>query len=203
MNSSASPLSDSPGHRTRIRGVVTLASPSGPSYVEDSGAGVKIVNHTRMDLRPGDVVDALGFGHSGSFSPEMRDAQVSLVERGPAPSPPSITVDEALEGGYDSRLVTIDAAVVDQLRGSSQNAVMLQVGGKLFNATLDHGRIPPLDRGSIVRVTGVCSIVAESNLAYRIPKSFSLVLRSAGDITVVRSAPWWNTRPVCWPCSAP
>jgi signal transduction histidine kinase/ActR/RegA family two-component response regulator len=185
-------FADSPGHRMRIRGVVTLASPSGPSYVEDSGAGVKIVNHTRMDLRPGDVVDVLGFGHSGSFSPEMRDAQVSLVERGAAPSPPSITVDEALEGTYDSKLVTIDAAVVDQLRTSSQNDVMLQAGGKLFNATLDHGRMPPLDRGSIVRMTGVCSVVAEGNLAYRIPKSFSLVLRSAGDIAVARSAPWWT-----------
>jgi hypothetical protein len=107
-------FADSPGHRTRIRGVVTLASPSGPSYVEDSGAGVRIVNHARMDLRPGDVVDVLGFGHSGSFSPEMRDAQVSLVERGPAPAPPSITVDEALEGKYDSRLVSIDAAVVQE-----------------------------------------------------------------------------------------
>jgi signal transduction histidine kinase/CheY-like chemotaxis protein len=186
-------FSNSPGHRTRIRGVVTLASPAGPSYVEDTGAGVKVVNHERMDLRPGDVVDVLGFAHAGSFSPEMRDAQVSLVERGPAPSPPSITVDEALEGGYDSKLVTIDAAVVDQLRGSSQNTVMLQVGGKLFNATLNHGRFPSLDRGSIVHVTGVCSVVAEGNLAYRIPKSLSLVLRSGNDITVVRSAPWWTT----------
>ncbi|MGO9232081.1 MAG: response regulator [Bryobacteraceae bacterium] len=185
-------FSNSPGHRTRIRGVVTLASPSGPSYVEDTGAGVKIVNHARMDLRPGDVVDVLGFGHSGSFSPEMRDAQVSLVERGPAPSPPSITVDEALEGAYDSKLVSIDATVVDQLRGSSQNTVMLQAGGKLFNATLSQGRLRPLDRGSIVRVTGVCSVAAEGNLAYRIPKSLSLVLRNAGDIAVVRSAPWWN-----------
>ncbi|MFZ0934206.1 MAG: response regulator [Bryobacteraceae bacterium] len=185
-------FADSPGHRTRIRGVVTLASPSGPSYVEDSGAGVKIVNHARLDLRPGDVVDVLGFGHSGSFSPEMRDAQVSLVERGPSPSPPSITVDEALEGNYDSKLVSIDAAVVDQLRGSNQSAVVLQAGGKLFNAALDHVRIPPLDRGSIVRVTGVCSVTAEGNLAYRIPKSFSLVLRSAADILVVRPAPWWT-----------
>ncbi|MGA2274914.1 MAG: response regulator [Bryobacteraceae bacterium] len=192
---------ESPGHRTRIRGVVTLASPSGQFYVEDSGAGVKVVNNAarvkyfneaRMDLRPGDVVDVSGFARSGSFSPEMGDAQVSLLERGPTPSPPSITVDEALEGTYDSRLVTIDAAVVDQLRGPRQSAVMLQVAGQSFDATLDQGPIPPLDRGSIVRVTGVCSITAETNLAYRIPKSFTLVLRSAGDIAVVRSAPWWN-----------
>jgi signal transduction histidine kinase/CheY-like chemotaxis protein len=185
-------FSDLPGHRTRIRGIVTLASPSGPSYVEDSGAGVKIVNHARMDLRPGDLVDVLGFGRSGSFSPEMRDAQVSLVKRGPVPSPSPITVDEAFEGSYDSKLVTIDANVVDQLKSASQNAVMLQAGGKLFSATLDLGRIPPLERGSIVRVSGVCSITAETNGAFRIPKSFSLALRSPGDITVVRPAPWWT-----------
>jgi len=185
-------FADSPGHRTRVRGVVTLAGPSGPSYIEDSEAGLKIVNHKRIDLRPGDVVDALGFAHSGSFSPEMRDAQVMLLKRAPPPSPPSITADEALEGAYDSKLVTIDAAVVDQLKSSNQNTLMLQVGGKLFNAILDHGRIPPLDRGSIVRVTGVCSITAEGNLSYRIPRSFSLVLRSAGDIKVVQSASWWT-----------
>jgi len=185
-------FAERPGHRTRIRGVVTLASPSGPSYVEDSGAGVSIVNHARIDLRAGDVVDVLGFGHPGSFSPEMRDAQVSLVERDPAPAPRSITVDEALEGAYDSMLVSIDAIVVDQLRSTSHNTMMFQVGGKLFNGTLDHGAMPALDRGSIVRVTGVCSIVAEANLAYRIPKSFSLALRSPGDIMVIRSAPWWT-----------
>jgi signal transduction histidine kinase/ActR/RegA family two-component response regulator len=187
-------FADAPGHRTRIRGVVTLGSPIGPSYVEDSGAGVKIVNHSRIDLRPGDVVDVLGFAHPGSFSPEMWDAQFALVERGREPAPPSITVDEALEGDYDSRLVSIDAAVVDEIRNSSLSYVVLQVGGKLFNATLDHGRMPPLYQGSIVRVTGVCSVVAEANLAYRIPKSFSLVLRTPDDITVVRSAPWWTTR---------
>jgi signal transduction histidine kinase/CheY-like chemotaxis protein len=183
----------SPGHRRRIRGVVSLASPTGPSYVEDSEAGVKIVNHQRIDLRPGDVVDAFGFAHTGSFSPEMRDATITLVKRAPPPLPPSITVDEALEGAYDSRLVSIDATVVNQIRSSGQGTVMLQVGGQLFDATLGNGRIPPIERGGIVRVTGVCSVTAEGNLAYLIPKSFSLVMRGPGDIAVLRAAPWWTS----------
>ena len=183
---------DSPGHRKRIRGIVTLANVSGPSYVEDGGAGVKIVNHLPIDLRPGDMVDVLGFGRAGSFSPEMTDAQITLVARGRVPAPPYVTVDQALSDSYDSRLVTIDAVLVDQLRGSDQNTVMLQVGGKLFNATLSRGRLPALDRGSIVRVTGVCAITGEGRGTYRVPKSLSLVLRDAGDIAVVRPAPWWT-----------
>ena len=185
---------DPPGHRTRIRGIITLANPRGPSYVEDSGAGVKIVNHAPMDLRHGDVVDVLGFGRAGSFSPEMRDAQITLVARGRAPTPPHVTVDQAFSGSYDSRLVTIDAVVIDQLGSSNQNAVMLRVGGRLFNATLSRGRVPTLDRGSLVRVTGVCAITAEDSDNYRVPTSLSLVLRNASDIVVVRPAPWWTAR---------
>jgi len=184
---------DAPGHRRRIRGVVTLANPSGPSYVEDGGAGLKIVGHAPIDLRPGDTVDVLGFGRAGSFSPEMRDAQITLVARGYAPTPLSVTVDQALSGSYDSRLVTIDAIVVDQLASSNQNAVMLQVGGKLFSATLGRGRLPALERRSIVRVTGVCAITAEDRDTYRVPESLSLVLREASDITLVRPAPWWTS----------
>jgi len=158
-------FADSPGHRTRVRGVVTLANPTGPSYVEDTEAGIKIVNHQRLDLRPGDVVDALGFAHNGSFSPEMRDAQITLIKRAPPPLPSSITVDEALEGAYDAKLVSIDAAVVDQIGSSGHGTAMLQVGGKLFNASLENGRIPSIDRGSIVRAVGVCSVAAEGNLS--------------------------------------
>jgi signal transduction histidine kinase/CheY-like chemotaxis protein len=124
----------------------------------------------------------------------MRDAQITLVKRAPPPTPPSITVDEALEGAYDSKLVTIDAAVVDQIGSSGQDTVMLQVGGKLFHATLENGRMPPIEPGSIVRATGVCSVRAEGNLAYRIPRSFSLLLRNPSDIAVLRPAPWWTSR---------
>jgi signal transduction histidine kinase/CheY-like chemotaxis protein len=184
---------DSTGHRVRVRGVVTSASPAGPSYIQDSGAGVKIVNHAPSDLKPGDAVDVLGFARSGAFSPEIRDAVVTRLAGGQPVKPAVITVDEALEGADDSELVRIDAVLVDQPATSGQNLLVLQSGGTVFNAVLEYGRLPAMDRGSIVRITGICSIEPGYNLSYTTAKSLSVVLRTAGDVVEVRAAPLWTS----------
>jgi signal transduction histidine kinase/CheY-like chemotaxis protein len=184
---------DSPGHRVCVRGVVTLATPSGPSYVQDAGAGLKIVNHAPSNLRPGDVVDVLGFARAGAFSPEMHDAKVLRSQPGRPPVPARITVEEPMEGTYDSELVQIDALLVDQLSSSSRSSLVLQAGARLFHATLERGRIPDMELGSVVRVTGLCSIETAGILNYVVPQSFSIALRGAGDVAVVRPAPLWNS----------
>jgi signal transduction histidine kinase/ActR/RegA family two-component response regulator len=184
---------DSPGHRVRVRGVVTLASPTGPSYIQDSGGGVKIVNHPPSDLKPGDVADVLGFARAGAFSPEIQDAEITGLAGGQPVAPAAMTVDEALDGAHDSELVRIDAILVDQPANSGQRLLVLQSGGKTFNATLEDGRLPAMDRGSIVRVTGICSIEPGYNLSYITARSLSVLLRTAGDVTVVRAAPLWTS----------
>jgi signal transduction histidine kinase/ActR/RegA family two-component response regulator len=185
--------SNAPGHRVRVRGVVTLASPTGPSYIQDSGAGVKIVNHAPSDLKPGDAVDVLGFEHAGAFSPEIQDAEITRLAGGQPVEPAVITVDEALDGAHDSELVRIDALLVDQPANSGQNLLVLQSGGKIFNAALERGQLPALDRGSIVRATGICSIEPGYNLSYTTAKSLSVILRTADDVAVVRAAPLWTS----------
>ena len=184
---------DAPGHRVRVRGVVTLANPVGPTYIQDSSAGVKIVNHASADLKPGDAVDVLGFARPGAFNPEIRDAEITRLARGQPAEPAAMTVDEALDGAHDAELVRIDAILVDQFANSSQHSLVLQSGGKMFNAALEHGRLPAIERGSIVRVTGICSIEPGYDPSYTTAKSLSVVLRTAGDVAVVRAAPLWTS----------
>jgi signal transduction histidine kinase/CheY-like chemotaxis protein len=183
---------DSPSQRVRVRGIVTLANPRGPTYLRDAESGLKIRDHAPSDIQPGDIVEALGFAHAGDFSPEMWDAEIARVQGGPPPQPAPVTVDQVFEGTYDAELVRIDAFVVDELAGADQNSLLLQAGGKPFRATLDRGLLPPLEHGSIVRLTGVCSIEAASNLAYLVPKSFTIILRSSADVAVLKAAPWWT-----------
>ena len=183
---------DSPNRRVRVRGIVTLANPRGPTYLRDAESGLKIRDHAPSDVQPGDIVDALGFAHPGDFSAEMWDAAITRVQRGRPPRPAAVTVDQVFEGTHDAELVQIDAFLVDELAGTDQNSLLLQAGGKPFRATLDRGLLPALERGSIVRLTGVCSIEAGGNLAYLVPKSFTIILRSAADVSVVKAAPWWT-----------
>jgi len=184
---------DVPGRRVRVQGIVTLSNPGGPTYVQDANAGLKIVNHAAAVLKPGDVVDVVGFPHVGDFNPEMRDAQIKVLRTRPPLPAASITADDVLEGEHDAELVRIDAELVDQLTGSDQTSLLLAAGGRLFNATLEHGRIPTLERGSIVRVSGICAIESRWNPSAKVTKSFTVNLRGLDDVAVVRRAPLWTS----------
>ena len=183
---------DPSGHRVRVHGIVTLAQPSGPSYIRDESAGLRILNHAPIKLRPGDSVDVVGFAQPGGFTAEMRDAEISRLGNGPPPRPARITVDEALGGTHDAELVEIDALLVDQIVNGSQSSLVLRSGGKLFHATLENGSLAALEKGSIVRVTGICSIESAGNLSFLVPKGFSLTLGSPNDVVVVKAAAWWT-----------
>ena len=185
---------DLPGHRIRVRGTVTLASLDGPTYILDAGAGLKIRNHAPAELKPGDSVDVVGFPQQGEVTPEIWDARISRMPGGTPLLPARITVGEALGGTHDAELVQIDAFVVDQLADGGQNSLVLQSGGTPFHATLEQGRISPIERGSIVRVTGICSVQPGSNVASMVPKSFNLILRCPEDLVVVRPPSWWTAR---------
>jgi signal transduction histidine kinase/CheY-like chemotaxis protein len=185
-------VQDSPNQRVRVRGIVTLANRRGPTYIRDAESGLRIRDHAASDVETGDIVDVSGFAHPGDFSAEMRDAAITRIQQGSPPRPAPVTVDQVLEGTHEAELVQIDAFLVDELAGTDLNALVLQSGGRLFRATLDRGRLPALERGSIVRLTGICSIEAGANLAFLVPKSFTVILRSPADVVLVKGAPWWT-----------
>jgi signal transduction histidine kinase/CheY-like chemotaxis protein len=183
---------DTPGQPVHVRGVVTLANPHGPTYIRDSGGGLKIASHQTLELKPGDVVDVVGFAWAGQYSPEMRNAIISRVESRRPPKPVLVPADEAVAGRRDADLISTDAFLVNAVAGPNQNSLVLQSGGKIFHAFLDHGQIPPIQPGSIVRLTGICSIEASLNLSYQAPRSLTLLLRDPNDLSLVRPAPWWT-----------
>ena len=184
---------ESPDHRVRVEGVVTLANPSGPTYIRDATGGLKIANHAPADLRSGDTVQALGFAQPGGFTPELRDAEIRRIRSGPPPQPVRITADEALEGTHDAELVQIDAVLVNEAANGAEYSAVLESGSTLFHATLNHGSLGDIQNGSILRVTGICSIESGADEAFVVPKTFSLALRSASDILVVKPPSWWTS----------
>jgi signal transduction histidine kinase len=54
------------------------------------------------------------------------------------------------------------------------------------------GALPALRKGSLLRVRGVTSLQTDKSAKVVEPTGFSLLLRSPGDITVLRTAPWWT-----------
>ena len=182
------------GHRVRVRGIVTLSRPLGPTYIADASGGLPIRNHGEVHLIPGDLVDAVGFQQAASYGPELRDAQIRRIAGGMPPVPRRITVEKALEAGPQAQLLEIDALLVEQLSLGAGYVLVLREGGRLFRAAWPAGiKPPPLDPGSMVRVTGICSLEGEERLGNVGAESLTLLLRSKDDIQVIKPAAWWTT----------
>lgn len=185
----------SPGERadtpTRIRGVVLLANPRGPTYIRDDTGGVALQNHGEVKLNTGDVVEATGFADPGSFSAVMRDAEVRKIGSAEPPRPRLVTVSDIIDKGWDAEFVQIDAFLVNHAPGSADRTLVLQSGNTLFRARLQNGRPPAFENGSVLRLTGITAIEVLDETGVR-PRGFSLLLRSPKDIQVLQSAPWWN-----------
>jgi len=187
---------ESAGHRVHIRGVVTLRQMSGGIYVEDATGAVQVRLVGRQTVEPGDVVDAVGYAASGHLTPLLDRAEVRLAPSHARLQPTRLTAAEAMEGQYDSRLVEIDALVMDHLTTSTEQVLVLQAGNTTFHAYLDQalGHLAWPRNGARVRVTGVCSVQVDEEAARAVPKAFRLYMRAAADMTVLCDAPWWTTR---------
>jgi hypothetical protein len=182
------------GERSRIRGVVTLTERTGPTYVSDPTGGVLIQNHAPVDLKVGDSVEAIGLPVAvpGLFNPVLRDAEIRQLGHTGGPVPTLLTATDILDDGYDAQLVQLDAELVDQAASGSNQALVLQAGNRLFEARIDGQRLPSLEKGSLLRVTGITSIQTQESQQTMLPQAFSVLLRSPADIVVIQSAPWWT-----------
>ena len=177
---------------SRFRGTVALSHPAGPTWVGDSKGGVLIQNHAPVSLRPGDSVEVTGFPEPGAFSPTVRDASIRVIGKDRSVAPMRLTPADILQEGYDSELVQVDAFVVNSVGGAAGDAVVLRSGDTVFEARMDGGAMPHLQSGALLRLTGISSLVVDDAHDLLAPKGFSLLLRSPGDIVVLRNGPWLN-----------
>jgi signal transduction histidine kinase/DNA-binding response OmpR family regulator len=187
-----------PNHRVRVRGVVTRDGTKGDLYIQDNTGGLEL----RTDDDPvatGDMIDAVGFASIGEYSPVLRDASIRKVGTSSMPPAPLITPQQALNGDYNNRLVTIEAQILGQANGAHEQIFILRDGDFIFNAQLEKGgtsQPATLRDNSIVRLIGICTGQADpakvdANKG-RILISFRILLRSANDLVVIKGPPWWN-----------
>ena len=189
------------GHRVKVTGTVTYQQ-GDILYVQDSTEGLYVEMHQADSLLPGDLVEVLGFPAKGQYTPMLQDAVFRKVGSGPEPLPDNITTDEALKGTYDCRLVRIEATILD--RSPRERFLVLQApGGFIFYAYLEkksETAFSYLKNGTRVAVTGVCLIETgawSAGESWR-AKSFRVLMRSAGDISVLQWPPWWNLQKLLW-----
>jgi signal transduction histidine kinase/ActR/RegA family two-component response regulator len=182
-------------HRVHVRGRVLLSNREGPTWIADQTGGLKIAEHPAIALTPGDEVEAIGFQAKGVFTPVLKSARIRRLSRsgvsGNLPSPIRVVPDEAIEGTYDSQYVQMEARLLQVSYMPDQAVLLLQAGKTNFYAHVPtQGKPATWDLGSIVRVTGVCTVELDEAANSIVPQGFRLYLSSPAEVLVVKRAPF-------------
>ncbi|MBC8132114.1 MAG: PAS domain S-box protein [Deltaproteobacteria bacterium] len=211
-------------HRVRIVGTVTLVHPGVELCVEDGTGGVMVLSRQVDTLAVGDRVDVLGFPQMGSWTPFLDDAVFRRDGVAPDPVVPiSVTVDQELSSGsHDSRLVRLDAELVDVVADAGRLLLVAKTKKIVFDAELsrlaemNHGRpgsaansdtlagtaVPSLAfpvglrNGSQVRLTGISVVRLGDDREH--PSHFRLLLRTLDDVVVLQKPPWLTLGRLIW-----
>ena len=183
------------GHRIRVRGVVTVYRHGSSLFLQDATGGVVVKLSQGIDVRPGDLVDAVGFPTLGEYAPILDDGEARKVGQGVPPKPIDLTEVTGLNGDQDAELVKIRGRLIDRSVKGADLVLTLQTRGSTFTALLE--KAAPNDPlwsipvGSQLEATGVWSIETDE---YRNPTAFRVLLRSARDIAVLDRPSWWTAR---------
>ena len=192
------------GHRVKVAGTVIYFDPGAELFLQDKDHGVEIQTDQQVPLSLGDQVEALGFVSQGAYTPVLQDAIYRRVSAGSPVQPVRLSIDEALKGEHDCQLIQVTARLIDRSQHGPELFLILQESNLVFQASLKQtlvsaaGILPA--NGSRVLVSGVCLIDPgkwEAGENWR-AKSFSILLRSAADVTLLESPPWWTLRKMLW-----
>jgi signal transduction histidine kinase/CheY-like chemotaxis protein len=188
-------------HRVHVRGQVTLQWPGRWIYIEDGSQGLFIPTTQKTPLQLGEVVDVLGFPAMGGYSLMLEDVVLKPTGSRQHIEPVSISVQDAMKGDYDAKLIQIKGRLVNQDQSSEYPTLVMSSGGMSFFALLPSGtspeKIAAWHVGSELKLTGICAVQVDKYLSAQhegaaLPLSFRVLLRSSQDVAVLTTPSWWT-----------
>lgn len=187
--------------RMRVEGTVTYYQPGSGAVLQNGSKSLWVMTQYEAPLPIGDFASASGFPAVRNGSMVLNQGEIDdLGAAPPIPVKEVSTTDLAL-GSHAFELVSVEGRLLMYVREAAKDEYVLVSDGHLFSAVYrhpEHGpdlRLPPmreLPLGSMVRMTGICSL--ESGDKFWGPVAFDVLLRSSDDIAVIAQPPLWSVR---------
>ena len=96
----------------KVAGTVIHFEPGVRFFLQEGENGVEVQTKQRDALQLGDRAEALGFVSQGTYTPILHDAVYRKISSGQPVRPSQVTVNDALTGNYDCRLIQITATLL-------------------------------------------------------------------------------------------
>jgi two-component system, cell cycle sensor histidine kinase and response regulator CckA len=178
--------------RVRVSGVVIHHLPGHTVHLQEGSESLLILSRDTAPLLPGDRVEVVGFPGRENNRVVLREAVYRRVSTGAEPRPLELDSLRPINVELDGQLVRIEAKLLEL--GAQGNGVrlLMQARDVVFEVLLEAPRNSvPGDwvPGSRLRLTGVYEVQFDE---YKRPIEVHLLLRSAGDVSVLSRASWWT-----------
>jgi len=193
--------------RAKVRGTVTLALPNQGLFIrEESDGGLWVQTSQGFAgplVKPGDVVEAVGWPEASDFRPELRGAVFRVVSQGVPVLPIPATAKELLSSRHHADLVVVEGSVVGHVDEPLGTRLLLNDGDLSFEARIPHTvakePLPEWERDARLKITGICeNVPGEGVSSLQVSPMFFIRVSSTSDIVVLSSPPWWSTRRMLW-----
>jgi PAS domain S-box-containing protein len=183
-------------HRIHVRGTVTFRDAQWCTlFLQNEQASLYVRTLTAPTMAIGDQVDVVGFAGLESYGTVLSEALFQRSSPGSPPRPTAVTIAQAISGEFQSRLITLEARLVDRIRGTAERGLVLQEAEwgltALLESTQSPQRLAALREGSRLRLTGICRLEAGDDQA---AMALRLQLRTADDVVVLKQPPRWTAR---------
>lgn len=182
-----------PGHRVRIRGVVTSSFGTRFSLM-DASYGIFVYTDRPATVKVGDFLDVVGFPSMGVDAAVLEDAIYRRIGTASPPAAVALSASDALAGDHDAEPIQVDGELLYKSRTASEKTLLLLGKGATFSASFPADAPGPFDDllpGSRLRVTGICRIEVTPN---KTPRALHILLQSGSGIVVLAKPSWWTSR---------
>lgn len=177
----------------KVRGQIVYADDD-QLYLEDDGAGLRLLPTEKPAVRPGDLVEAVGYPDIGRSHLVLRE--VLLRKTGHAALAPAPKPDETglTHENLNSRRVRMEGRLLGWHVEEGAPVLEMQSGSRLYLARLAPGKSSPFSGrpGSRLALDGVYVGRGQSQGITDDNESFELLLNSLADITVLSQPSWWT-----------
>ncbi|MEO5912829.1 MAG: histidine kinase [Luteolibacter sp.] len=187
------------GERLHVRGKVVMVA-DGIAWLHDGEAGLAMRRADAVKVSRGDQVEVVGFRDLEDFLPVLSDAVIRPDNGAEIVLQPKQLQAAALrEGLHHGDFVSVTGHLLDRIDapiGSADRRVVLalQSDRGVFTAELDargSGVLGHLETGSLLRVTGICSVQTDMTGE---TTGFKMLVPDAASIAVVEAAPYFTPR---------
>ena len=132
--------------RVRVAGVVVHHAPGLRALIQEGSEGLLVLSRDTTPLVPGDRIEAVGFPGRENSRVVLREAVYHRLSSGAEPVPLVVDSLDRINVELDSRLVRIDAQLLDVGAQEKGTRLIMQAGGVIFEALLDAQKSTVPDR---------------------------------------------------------